>query len=342
VALTRAMDELYICGKFGTGKKDLTPPGYMRELLGKKGAALRGAIECTQLSQATLIEKLHAAAEPMPLVSQWVSLPPRDHARLCELSASAIEQYERCPLAYKLGRDWRIPEEPAARMQFGAAMHVAIKAHFDGVRAGRSPDEATIIACFLDEFSKTKIDEDIQRELYEKEGREQLTRFLRSNLAKPRGEILQTERSFPFTIGEVAVRTRMDRLDRVAGDEVAIVDYKTGKPKTQEDADESLQLSIYALAARHMGLTAGSLVFINLENCSAVESSRTGHQLMKTEAKVTEVAAKIAAGEFEPNPGLQCHGCSYRSICPAHEVEALCRPEHSVGPQPTARAERTI
>src|SRR5208283_2090243 len=147
VALTRAMDELYICGKFGTGKKDLTPPGYMRELLGKKGAALRGAIECTQLSQATLIEKLHAAAEPMPLVSQWVSLPPRDHARLCELSASAIEQYERCPLAYKLGRDWRIPEEPAARMQFGAAMHVAIKAHFDGVRAGRSPDEATIIAC---------------------------------------------------------------------------------------------------------------------------------------------------------------------------------------------------
>ena len=35
-----------------------------------------------------------------------------------------------------------------------------------------------------------------------------------------------------------------------------IVDYKTGKPKTQEDADDSLQLSIYALAARDKGLTA--------------------------------------------------------------------------------------
>ena len=43
------------------------------------------------------------------------------------------------------------------------------------------------------------------------------------------------------------------------------MDYKTGKPKTQEDADDSLQLSIYALAARHMGFTASSLVFINLE-----------------------------------------------------------------------------
>jgi ATP-dependent DNA helicase UvrD/PcrA len=340
VALTRAMNELYICGPFARGKKDLTPPGYMRELLGKKSTVLGGAIECTQLSQATLIERMHAAAEPMPLVSQWVELPPRCDARLGELSASAIDQYERCPLAYKLSRDWRIPEEPVARMQFGAAMHLAIKAYFDGVRAGRPPHEEAVIACFLDEFSKTKIEEDIQRELYEKEGREQLMRFLRSNLAQPRGEILQTERSFSFAIGDARVRAKMDRLDRIGEDEVVIVDYKTGKPKTQEDADDSLQLSIYALAARDKRLNASSLVFINLENCTAVESSRTAAELLRTENKVIEVAAKIAAGEFEPNPGLRCNGCSYRTICPAHEVEAFCGRERSVSPQPKSRAEQ--
>jgi DNA helicase II / ATP-dependent DNA helicase PcrA len=324
VALTRAMDELYVCGPFARGKKDPTPPGYMRELLGEKSTSLRGAIECIELSQATLIERIHAAAEPIPLISQWVQLPPRPDGRLNELSASAIDQYERCPLAYKLSRDWRIPEEPAARMQFGAAMHIAIKAYFDGVRAGRPPEEETVIACFLDEFSKTKIDEDVQRELYEKAGREQLTRFLRSNLAKPAGEILQTEGSSSFEIGATKVRAKMDRIDRAGGDgEVEIVDYKTGKPKTQDDADDSLQLSIYALAARHMGLTAASLVFVNLENCTAVQSSRTADQLRKTEDRVVEVAAKIAAGEFEPKPGLQCNGCSYHSICPAHEVEAF-------------------
>ena len=198
VALTRAMNELYICGQFGRGQKDPTPAGYMRELLEKKNTALRDAIECTQLSQGKLIGKIHAAAEPLPLVSQWVQLPPRADAGLTALSASAIEQYERCPLAYKLNRDWRIPEEPVARMQFGSAMHLAIKAYFDGVRAGRPPDEETVIACFLDEFSKTKIEEDVQRDLYEKEGRKQLTRFLRSDLAKPWGEILHTERSLRF------------------------------------------------------------------------------------------------------------------------------------------------
>jgi DNA helicase II / ATP-dependent DNA helicase PcrA len=323
VALTRAMDELYICGQFGRGAKDPVPPGYMRELLDKKDTVLQGAIDCRKISQATFLGKLHAAAEALPLVSEWVQLPPRADARLGDLSASAIDQYERCPLAYKLSRDWRIPEEPAARMQFGAAMHVSLKAYFDGVLAGRPPDDETVITCFLDEFSKTKIEEPIQRELYEKEGREQLTRFLRSDLAKPHGEILHTERNFSFAIGEINVRAKMDRLDQIARGEVVIVDYKTGKPKTQEDADKSLQLSIYALAARDKRLTASSLVFINLENCTAVQSSRSPKELIVTERKVVEVARKIAAGEFEPKPGFGCNSCSYHSICPEHEAVAF-------------------
>jgi len=334
VAMTRAMDELYICGQFARGKTESIPKLYMRELLEKKHTALRGAIECQLLSQQTLIETIHAAAEPLPLVSQWVQLPPRYDARLAELSASAIDQYERCPLAYKLKRDWLIPEEPAARMQFGAAMHVAIKAYFDGVRAGRPPDDETVIACFLDEFSKAKVEEAVQRELYEKEGREQLTRFLHSELAQPRGQILQTERSLRFVIDETTVRAKLDRLDQIADSQVVIVDYKTGKPKTQDDADKSLQLSIYALAARDQRLIAASLVFINLENCTAVESSRSPEELIRTERKVVEVARQIAAGEFDPKPGLPCNGCSYHSICPAHEVEAFCAREGSGGPQP--------
>jgi DNA helicase II / ATP-dependent DNA helicase PcrA len=334
VAMTRAMNELYICGQFGTGKKDPTPPGYMRELLEKERTVLRGAIERTDLPQRALIATIHAAAESLPLVSQWVQLPPRNDARLTELSASAIDQYERCPLAYKLSRDWLIPEEPAAAMQFGSAMHVAIKAYFDGVRAGRPPSEDTVIACFLDEFSKAKVEEAVQRELYGKEGRRQLAQFLRSDLAKPHGEILQTERSIRFAIGETTVKARMDRVDRLADGNVVITDYKTGKPKTQEHADDSLQLSIYALAARHMGLTASSLVYINLENCTAVHASRSAKQLTKTEERVVEVACKIAAGEFDPKPGLGCNSCSYHSICPAHEVEAFCGRDGSEGPPP--------
>jgi len=326
VAMTRAINELYLCGQFGKGK-DTTPAGYMRELLEKERTVLRGAIQRTDLQQRALIDNLHAAAEPLPQVSNWVQLPPRPDARLTELSASAIAQYDRCPLAYKLRRDWQIPEEPAAAMQFGAAMHAALKAYFDGVRAGRSADEKTVLACFLDEFSKAKVDEAVQRKLYEDAGRRQLTQFLRSDLAKPRGEILDTERSLRFVIDGTTVRARMDRLDRLDDGSVVITDFKTGKPRTQEDAEESMQLSIYALAARHMGLAPSALAFVNMENCTAAQSSRSAKQLMGAEAKVIEVARKIAAGEFSPKPGPVCNGCSYHSICPAHEVEALCGSE---------------
>ena len=320
VAMTRAKDELYLCGKISKAKNDPAPTKYMRELVSAGKSTLRGAIECRVLPASEVIPKLHASAEPQPLISQWMQLPARCDAPLGELSASAIEQYERCPLAFKLSRDWCIPEEPAAMMQFGSAMHLALKAYFDGVRAGRPPDEEAVIACFRDEFGKAKIEENAQRDLYEKDGCEQLRQFLRSDLARPTGEILNNERFFRAAIGGTMVKGRMDRLERIGGDRVSIVDYKTGKPKTQDDADDSLQLSIYALAARSMGFVADSLVIVNLADCSAVESRRSEKQLDGEAARVGDAAANIAAGNFEPKPGRHCRFCSYRSLCPATEL----------------------
>jgi DNA helicase-2/ATP-dependent DNA helicase PcrA len=327
VAMTRAMDELYLCGKAARGK-NLIPTKYIRELISEGKLALKDAI-ASRVLEPEPIPSIHAAAELVPTVSQWTQLPPREDGHLHALSASAIQQYENCPLAYKLKYDWRLPEEASAALQFGSAMHLALKAYFDGVRVGRPPDEETVIACFLDELSKSKIDEPLQRALYEKDGRNQLTALLRSELGRPRGEIFETERRFKVEIGGAQVSGRFDRLDRVAGGQVEIVDYKTGKPKTLEDADDSLQLSIYALAARSLGYTPSALVFINLQNGVAVESRRSTQQLLEAEKRVAEVAAKISAGEFEPGPGPGCRRCSYHGICPAQE-----------SPLPTALAQR--
>ena len=323
VAMTRAMDELYLCGKVARGKNPI-PTKYPRELLDEARTALQGAI-ASRVLDPDLIPRIDAAAEPLPLVSQWTQLPPREDARLLDLSASAIQQYENCPLAYKLRHDWRLPEDATAALQFGSAMHLALKAYFDGVRAGRPPDEETVIACFLDEFAKARIDEPLQRELYTKEGRQQLIAFIRSQPAHPAAQVLETERRFKIEIGGAQVRGRLDRLDCLGDGKVAVVDYKTGRAKTQEDADKSLQLSIYALAARSMGYTPSSLVFINLKNGTAIESRRTPEQLREAEMGVSSIAARIAAGEFEPKPSAACSRCSYHSLCPVHE-EPLPRP----------------
>ena len=74
------------------------------------------------------------------------------------------------------------------------------------------------------------------------------------------------------------------------------------------------------------------LVFINTENGTAIESQRSAKQLRDAEGEVQQIAAKIAAGEFEAKPGMGCAYCSYHSICPAKE-EPLPRPaaERAVG-----------
>ncbi len=133
-------------------------------------------------------------------------------------------------------------------------------------------------------------------------------------------QVLHTEEFFEVKIGGTTVAGRIDRIDQLPNGEVVLVDYKTGRPQSQDDADKSLQLSIYALAARQKwGYKADHLVLYNLDENNAVKTQRAEVGLKAVGEKVAEVAAEIAAGNFEPNPGFNCRFCAYRSLCPATE-----------------------
>jgi len=120
--------------------------------------------------------------------------------------------------------------------------------------------------------------------------------------------------------GETTVVGRIDRIDKLPDGRVVVTDYKTGKPQSQEDADESLQLSIYALAAREKwDYRADHLVFYNLEGNSSVITRRSEIELMEAGSRVQEVAENIAAGNFDAKTGFHCSFCAYRSLCPATE-----------------------
>ena len=46
------------------------------------------------------------------------------------------------------------------------------------------------------------------------------------------------------------IRGSIDRIDRLPSGGIEVIDYKTGRMTSQKGVDESLQLSIYALACR--------------------------------------------------------------------------------------------
>jgi len=172
-----------------------------------------------------------------------------------------------------------------------------------------------------------------QYELYLKQGTQQLQQFLELTRTTAQPEVLQTEQTFDLQVAATKLRGRVDRIDRLASGSVAIVDYKTGKPKSQEEADESLQLSLYALAAREVwGHEVAQLIFYNVENNTAITTTRNNAQLEEAKVRVREVAEAIAEGKFDAKPGYQCVFCPYRNLCPATEKVIF------VAPRKAARA----
>jgi ATP-dependent DNA helicase UvrD/PcrA len=249
-------------------------------------------------------------------------LPPSTRALAGPLSASAIEMYETCPLKFKIHKDWNIPGDISAALQFGSAMHLALGNYFEAIRVGRPRTPEQLLEVFEQALAELPFDDQHQRELYLKQGREQLTAFCESCAGTPVPQVLSTEKTFQFSVQGLLVKGRIDRLDRIAGQRVAIVDYKTGTPKTDMDARRSLQLSIYALAARELwGYVPERLVFYNLETADEVSSSRDERELRSAQERIAEVAARMGAGQFDPTPGFHCRSCQFRVMCPATEEQ---------------------
>ena len=205
-------------------------------------------------------------------------------------------------------------------MKYGGSIHRILKTYFDSVQLGRPKTDEELIDLFRQDLAGERIQEKYQHELYEEQGIEHLREFLAAARTLPPPQVLHTEQSFEIKIGATTVSGRIDRIDRREDGTVAIVDYKTGKAKDQEDADESLQLSLYAIAAREKwGYEVGALIFHNLQENVSVTTVRSAPQLLAACQRVEAAAQRIAAGEFNAKIGIHCSFCAYRGLCPEKE-----------------------
>ena len=318
VAMTRARETLTLCPRPNRSRRDPRPNGFVRDLI--TDCAAQPYWRESNVAPIT-IDVAAGALPAGPGVGAWLISPPSTpYVFNGPLSATLIESYETCPLQFKIERLWKVPGEVAAQVHYGSAMHALLRDYYESLRAGRPKSAEEMVALLRDSLAATAFVDPVQRELYEKEGTKQLREFVRVQQAAPHAEVIGTERVFEITLDGVRVKGRLDRIDRIAGNRVSIIDYKTGKPRTQQHADKSLQLSIYALAAREKWhYQAERLVFYNLADNTEVSSKRDQRQLEEACGRIGEVAAAIAAGNFDPKPGFHCGWCPYRSLCPATE-----------------------
>ncbi len=259
-----------------------------------------------------------------PVLENWVqgnpSMPPDEKLRL---SATSSEDYLDCPLKYKFQYLLKIPTAPQAALTFGNLMHQSVRHYFE-LRRVALPAFEEIERFYLDHWQSAGFDDSYQEETYRKAGLEQLRGFVeKHNPLAIDCQKIRWEKSFHLDLGDLVLEGRIDQInlvDSAGSNAVELIDYKTGRPRTEKDAEKSLQLSVYALAAqRTLGLNPVRLTFYNLTSNEAVSTARTPADLAAALEKIREVASAIRANGFDPKPGFGCRWCDYLPLCPAHE-----------------------
>jgi DNA helicase-2/ATP-dependent DNA helicase PcrA len=265
-------------------------------------------------------------------VALWAKAfhPPRPEP--LQLSASAIDAYDRCPMRYMFQYVWGIRGGAHAMATFGNVMHRTIKEFVAEHGKRRKVLLAEVYTIYEREWSAAGFIDEYHEEEYRKAGREQLEAFHGTYCGAP-ADVLHQEKTFELPLEhDVIVTGRMDQVNRIAGNQVEIIDYKTGRPKDAKAAANDLQLGVYALAAEQvLDLDPLRLVFYNLMTNEGVAATRDAKALKETREKIADVADRIRARDFSAQPGFGCGFCDYKPLCPAHEQLISIRPSQPAG-----------
>jgi len=336
VALTRAEDRLTITTI--TEKKSKVPvfiEDMVMDAAIKRRDVRQLAPKVTAPAQATLYgpatvgidELFPAATGPAKIFSrigQWAENYQTIIPEPLKLSPSSVEAYRKCPAQYLFEKLWSLDGAPKATLTFGRVMHQAIKRFLAELRKGNRIGFDEMKRLFDTEWSEKGYEDEYQQDEYYKDGLEQLKVFHAAMLAAP-PEILEQEKAFELPMANnVIISGRFDQVNALngpRGKDVEIVDFKTGRPRSDADARKNLQLSLYALAAREIfEWNPVRLVFHYLQNGQLQVTTREKKDFEEAERKVQETAADIRAGEFGAKSGFVCRSCAYRMICPEHEA----------------------
>jgi putative RecB family exonuclease len=254
--------------------------------------------------------------------------------RLFVCTPSKLGAYEDCPRRYRFSYVDRPapPKGPAwAHNSLGASVHTALRGWFMLEPAKRRPEVlATLLrATWVGEGYR---DQEQERTAFGT-AVEWLERYVEE--LDPADEPVGVERVVAVKTASLALSGRVDRIDR-RGDELVIVDYKTGRAGLgPDDARGSQALAIYALAAQRVFRRPCRRVELHhLPTGSVAAHEHTEQSLDRQLSRAEATARDIVGAEravadgtdpdqaFPARPGALCAWCDYRRSCPAAEAPA--------------------
>lgn len=310
VGMTRAEERLFFTAAnwYGEGKRERKISPFVIEVLGEE-IIRKPPLAVNQLS----IFDFKSFGEEK--VEEEIRKP------LDYLSYSQIETYETCPLQYRFRYVQQIPVPPSAAKTFGDTIHKTLKDFYQLVKEGKKPKEEVLLDLYRKNWSPLGYAGKSHEKKAKAEGEKILKNFYRQGYnSENKPKFL--EQVFTIRVSpNLKIGGKIDRIDEIEGG-LEIIDYKTGRPWDQKKIDESLQMTVYALAVTSLGIWTQDpekilLSFYFLETGEKKSTKRTASQLQLAKKELINKAKEIAKSDFSPKPSSLCDFCEYRMLCEA-------------------------
>lgn len=235
-----------------------------------------------------------------------------------ELSVTALNHFLEDPEIFLRQDLLGLPQAKSATLAYGTAVHEGLRAWARHARDSGESSQEALLTGFEHGITQREILTEKERERLMHMGRQALPRYFAARLAGAAPIIWSTEQKVSARLGSVRIKGLMDRIDlyQIDGAKVKVIDYKTGRPKTDKEVREGdngnlyRQLVFYKLLIEHSPQMIGYEpveFFLEFVGERDEEPSSLAFTIPETDARaltalIEQVWAKILALDFTPLP----------------------------------------
>ncbi len=264
------------------------------------------------------------------------------------LSYSSVRAYLECPLRWKFLYVDGLKEAPKGYFSFGRTVHDVLEqllrplvtaARPAGRRAAggqttldRFPSSGggagtplmtreELLAAYRTAWVSEGYASAEEEERYRRLGEEILEAFWAALAAEPPRPIA-VEEHLEATWDGVRVHGYIDRIDRRPSGGLEILDYKTSKGLSEDDARGSDQLALYqVLVEKNFEEPVEALTLFHLRAMRPLSVPPRGEEeLAGLYDRLGTARDGIRSRSYEPTPGRHCARCEFQGLCPEFRV----------------------
>jgi len=314
VALTRAKKQIYISySRFNDSHREQLASQFITEIDPKSIQKITADSRLEKESLLTLLPASTPKLQSINLSSYLLNYLSTSY----RFNITHLNSYLKCPLCFFFKTILRLPYPKTKSLSFGTSVHGAL-AYLTEIYK----DENKLIPLdkFLFIFDSNLKKENLSSSDYQdllSHGHQVLTDYYQHYQNEFNGRCL-TEHDFKFynvRMDDIPLTGKIDKIEFLSGNQVNVVDYKTGKPdsKYQElspEGDYFRQLVFYKLLCSEAkafpyDVVSGTIDFVEKNNKNQFIRKNyqlTNDDVAKLKSQIIEVFSKIKSLDFTPSP----------------------------------------